>query len=124
MKQLTKAEEEIMQILWAIGEGVIKDVINGFTDKQPAYNTVATVLKVLKKKEFVDFKKTGNIYVYFPLIAKSDYSSIQVKHLLANYFQGSFTRLATFFAKDNNMSLEELESMLKEAEGHDDSSNK
>ncbi|WP_439182401.1 BlaI/MecI/CopY family transcriptional regulator [Carboxylicivirga taeanensis] len=116
MKQLTKAEEEVMQILWTIGEGVVKDILSGFTDKQPAYNTVATVLKVLKGKKVVDFRKVGNVYVYYPLISKADYSSFQMKHLLKNYFGGSFTRLAAFFAKDNNMTIEDLEAMLKEAE--------
>jgi len=116
MKQLTKAEEEVMQILWKMGEGVIKDILKGFKTKQPAYNTVATVLKVLKSKEVVDFKAVGNTYVYFPLVTKEEYSSYQMKHLLQNYFGGSFARLAAFFAKDNDMSLDDLESMLKESE--------
>ncbi len=116
MKQLTKAEEEVMQILWKMGEGVIKDILSGFKDKEPAYNTVATVLKVLKSKKVVDYKKVGNVYVYYPLVSKDDYSSFQMKHLLKNYFGGSFTRLAAFFAKDNDMTIEDLETMLKEAE--------
>ncbi len=116
MKQLTKAEEEVMQILWAMGEGVIKDILAGFKKKQPAYNTVATVLKVLKNKEVVDYKKVGNVYVYYPLISKDEYSSYQMKYLLKNYFGGSFTRLAAFFARDNNMSIDDLEAMLKQAD--------
>jgi len=119
MKQLTKAEEEVMQILWEMGEGIIKDILKEFKNKQPAYNTVATVLKVLKKKGVVDFKSIGNTYVYFPLITKEDYSSYQMKHLLKNYFGGSFARLAAFFAKDNDMSLEDLEAMLKETDKND-----
>lgn len=116
MKQLTKAEEEVMQILWELKEGVVKDLVNGFKEKQPAYNTVATVLKVLKNKEIVDFRKVGNIYVYYPLISKEEYSSYQMKYLMKNYFGDSFTRFAAFFAKDNNMSLEDLEGLLKETE--------
>lgn len=116
MKQLTKAEEEVMQILWKMKEGMIKDILEGFTNKQPAYNTVATVLKVLKNKGVVDYRKVGNVYVYYPVITKEEYSSFQMKHLLKNYFGGSFTRLAAFFAKDNDMSLEDLEAMLKEAD--------
>jgi predicted transcriptional regulator len=115
MKQLTKAEEEVMQILWDMGEGIIKDILTQFKDKKPAYNTVATVLKVLKKKEVVDHKSVGNTYVYYPLLSKEEYTSYQMKHLMKNYFGGSFTRLAAFFAKDNDMSLEELEALLKEA---------
>ncbi len=121
MKQLTKAEEEVMQILWSMGEGAVKDVLSGFAEKQPAYNTVATVLKVLKSKDFVENRTEGNTYVYVPKISREDYSSYQVKHLLKNYFNGSFARLATFFAKDNDMSIEDLEAMLK-ASGKDDSS--
>lgn len=114
MKQLTKAEEEVMQILWDKKEAIIKDIVASFQDKKPAYNTVATVLKVLKSKGFVDNKAIGNIYIYFPLISKENYSSQQVKHLLHNYFGGSFARLATFFARDNDMSISDLEAMLKE----------
>ncbi|MBK3517156.1 BlaI/MecI/CopY family transcriptional regulator [Carboxylicivirga marina] len=117
MKQLTKAEEEVMHILWEMKEGIVKDILKGFKDKQPAYNTVATVLKVLKKKEIVDYRKVGNIYMYYPLISKEEYSSYQMKHLLKNYFGGSFARLAAFFAKDNEMDIEELEELLKDA-GH------
>ncbi len=116
MKQLTKAEEQIMQIIWKLNECTVKEVLGGFENKKPAYNTVATVLKVLKKKGFVDHKAVGNTYLYFPLVKKEDYSSVQVKHLLKNYFSGSFAKLATFFAKDNNMSIDDLEEMLKEAE--------
>ncbi len=99
MKQLTKAEEEVMQILWNKNESTIKNIVASFKDKKPAYNTVATVLKVLKSKEFVDNKTIGNVYIYFPLVSKEQYSSHQVKHLLHNYFGGSFTRFATFFCK-------------------------
>ncbi len=119
MKQLTKAEEEVMHILWQKEEAIIKEVVAGFKNKKPAYNTVATVLKVLKSKEFVDHKAVGNTYVYFPLISKEEYSSYQVKHLLKNYFGGSFARLATFFAKDNDMSLEDLEDLLKASDNDD-----
>ena len=116
MKQLTKAEEEVMQILWDKEEAIIKDVVASFKNKKPAYNTVATVFKVLKSKGFVDNKAIGNTYVYFPVVSKEDYSSQQVKYLLKNYFGGSFARLATFFAKDNNMDISDLEAMLKETE--------
>ncbi len=121
IKQLTKAEEEIMQILWEIGEGTVKDVLEGFVKKRPAYTTVATVLKVLKKKEIVDSKAIGNTYIYTPLLSKEEYSAYQMKHLLNNYFGGSFKRLATFFAKDNNMNIDELEYMLKESQSDSNS---
>ncbi len=118
-KQLTKAEEEVMQILWSKGEGTVKEILDGFIEKQPAYTTVATVLKVLKSKDIVDYKAIGNTYIYFPLLTKEDYSSYQVKHLLNNYFGGSFKRLATFFAKDNDMDIQDLEYLLREGKDND-----
>ncbi len=120
IKQLTKAEEEVMQILWQLYEATIKELLAGFTAKTPAYNTVATVLKVLKKKGIVDNKAVGNTYVFFPLLSKADYSSYQMKYLLNNYFGGSFKRLATFFAQDNNMDLEDLELLLKESQSKEE----
>lgn len=116
MKQLTKAEEEVMQILWDKSEATVKEMVQSFEDKKPAYNTIATVLKVLKTKGFVDFKSVGNTYQYFPIISKDKYSSQQVKKLMNNYFGGSFSRFASFFAKDNDMDISDLEAMLKELE--------
>ena len=113
MKQLTKAEEQIMQILWNLKEGVVKDVVDGFTDPKPAYTTVATVLKVLEKKGFVNSKKVGNVNLFFPGISKKEYTGFQFSSLLKNYFNGSFPKMATFFAKENNISINELEEMLK-----------
>ena len=113
MKQLTKAEEQIMQILWNLKEGVVKDVVDGFNEPRPAYTTVATVLKVLEKKGFVNSRKVGNVNLFFPKISKKEYTGFQFSTLLKNYFNGSFPKMATFFAKENNLSIEELEEMLK-----------
>jgi len=113
MKTLTKAEEQIMQILWSLKEGVVKDVVDGFNEPRPAYTTVATVLKVLEKKGFVNSRKVGNVNLFFPKISKKEYTGFQFSTLLKNYFNGSFPKMATFFAKENNLSIEELEEMLK-----------
>lgn len=113
MKQLTKAEEQIMQILWNLKEGVVKDVVEGFEEPQPAYTTVATVLKVLEKKGFVASRKVGNVNLFSPEISKKEYTGFQFSTLLKNYFNGSFPKMATFFAKQNNLSIDELEEMLK-----------
>ena len=113
MKSLTKAEEQIMQILWDLKEGVVKDVVDKFEDLQPAYNTVATVLKVLEKKGFVSHKKIGNTHLFFPAISKNDYTKFQFTSLLKNYFNGSFPKMATFFARENNLSISELEEMIR-----------
>jgi predicted transcriptional regulator len=113
MKTLTKAEEQIMQILWELEEAVIKQVVDGFKEPKPAYTTVATVLKVLDKKGFVEHRKIGNTYLFSPMVSKTDYTKVQFSTLLKNYFNGSFPKMATFFAKENNLSISELEEMLK-----------
>ena len=113
MKQLTKAEEQIMQILWELKEGVVKDVVEEFEEPRPAYTTVATVLKVLEKKGFVVSRKVGNVNLFSPEVSKKEYTGFQFSSLLKNYFSGSFPKMATFFAKQNNLSVEELEEMLK-----------
>lgn len=110
---LTKAEEQVMQILWNLKEGVVKDVVEGFDEPRPAYTTVATVLTVLEKKGFVKRKKVGNVNLFFPEISKKEYTSFQFKTLLSDYFNGSFPKMATFFAKENNLTISELEEMLK-----------
>src|SRR5680860_1759053 len=109
MKALTKAEEQIMQILWKLKEGVVKQVVESFEENQPAYTTVATVLKVLEKKGFVDHKTIGNTHLFFPAISKKDYTKFQFSSLLKDYFNGSFPKMATFFAKENNIGISELE---------------
>ncbi|MCE4566764.1 BlaI/MecI/CopY family transcriptional regulator [Maribellus sp. CM-23] len=113
MKTLTKAEEQIMQILWKLKEAVVKQVVDEFEDPKPAYTTVATVLKVLEKKGFVQSKKVGNVNLFFTEVSKQEYTKVQFSSLLKNYFNGSFPKMATFFAKENNLSLEELEEIMK-----------
>ena len=113
MKQLTKAEEQIMQILWDLKEGVVKQVVEEFGENKPAYTTVATVLNVLEKKGFVSHRKIGNTNLFSPAVSKKEYTKVQFSSLLKNYFNGSFPKMATFFAKENNLGMEELEEMLK-----------
>lgn len=116
MKQLTKAEEQVMQYLWSLNEAVVKDIVDRFDEPKPAYTTVATVLKVLEKKGFADHKTIGNTHLFYPLVSKKEYTRLQFRTLLEDYFQGSFPKLATFFARENNLTISELEEMLKSAE--------
>ena len=113
MKNLTKAEEQVMQILWELEEAVVKDIVNRFKKPGPAYTTVATVLNVLEKKGFVVRKKIGNVNLFLPEISKKEYTGFQFKSLLNNYFNGSFPKMATFFARENNLDIEDLEAILK-----------
>lgn len=114
--RLTKAEEQVMQILWNLQEAVVKDMLKEFEEPKPAYTTVATVLKVLEKKAFVMSKKIGNTLFYKPLVSKKEYTRFQLSGLLKNYFNGSFPKMATFFAKENNISMQDLETILKEVQ--------
>jgi predicted transcriptional regulator len=114
MKQLTKAEEEVMQILWEIGEGNVASILSGYPEPQPAYNTVSTIVRILESKGFVDYRKEGRSHIYYPLIKKSDYSQERLSNLVDGYFQGSFKSLVSFFVKKNDLSTQDLETILKE----------
>ena len=116
IKRLTKAEEQVMQILWDLNEAVVKDVVDHFSDPKPAYTTVATVLKVLEKKKFATHRKIANTHLYMPAIGKAEYSKFQLSNLLVNYFNGSYPKMATFFARMNDLSIQELEDMISQTE--------
>ena len=103
-----------MRILWDHNEAVVKVMVMSFEDPKPAYTTVATVLRVLEKKNFVSYKKIGSTYLYSPAVSKVDYTKFQLSSLLKNYFNGSFPKMATFFAKENDISLHDFEEILKE----------
>ena len=113
-KQLTKAEEQIMQVLWTLKEASVKEVIEKLEEPKPAYNTVSTIIRILETKEFVGHRSKGRGYVYFPLIEKDDYSNQSVHKLLNGYFGGSFKSMVSFFVKENKMDIKELENILKE----------
>ena len=116
IKQLTNAEEQVMQIVWKLREVVVKDVVEQFDEPKPAYTTVATVLTVLEKKGFVEKRKIGNTNLFIPSISKAEYTKLQFTSLLKNYFSGSFPKMATFFARENQLNIEDLESIMKQAE--------
>jgi predicted transcriptional regulator len=112
--QLTKAEEQVMQILWELGEGLVKDIRDRFGDPKPARNTVSTVVRILEKKGFVGHRAYGNVYLYYPLITKSEYSKTQLFGLMESYFNNSFPAMASFFAREKDLTLGELEEMLED----------
>ncbi len=110
--QLTKAEEQIMQILWEMKEGLVKDIRDSFSDPKPARNTVSTVLRVLEKKGIVGHKAYGNVHLYHPLVSKSEYSKSQLFGLMEGYFNNSFPAMASFFAREKELSVKELNELL------------
>ena len=107
-RELTKAEEQVMQILWGLSKGFLKDIIEKFPQPRPAYTTVSTVIRVLVRKNFIGFKTYGKINEYHPLISKSDYFKSKLKPIITNYFNGSKRDLASFFA-NTHLNLSELE---------------
>ncbi len=113
MKQLTKAEEDIMQILWQLEKANVKSIIEHLPNPKPAYNTVSTIVRILENKGFVDYEKQGKGHIYFPVVAKQDYSNQSINKLVDNYFQGSFKSMVSFFVKKNDMDIKDLESVLK-----------
>ena len=114
IKQLTKAEEDIMQILWQLQKANVKSIIAEFPNPKPAYNTVSTIVRILENKGFVDYEKQGKGHIYYPIVQQQDYSNQSINKLVDGYFQGSFKSMVSFFMKKNDISLNELESVLKE----------
>ena len=112
--QLTKAEEQIMQILWSLEQGTVQDILQGFAESKPARTTIATVLNILETKKFVGHRSEGRTNIYHPLVLKDDYSKNQLSGFIKNYFDGSFSSMVSFFAKENNISIEEMDAVLKE----------
>ncbi|WP_298754421.1 BlaI/MecI/CopY family transcriptional regulator [uncultured Psychroserpens sp.] len=114
MKQLTKAEEEIMHVLWQLEKANVKDILNQLPQPKPAYNTVSTIVRILENKGFVDYEKQGKGHIYFPLMKKQDYSNQSINNLVDNYFQGSFKSMVSFFVKKNDVDLKDMEAILKD----------
>ncbi len=112
--QLTKAEEQIMHILWDIEKGSVQDILKEFKDAKPARTTIATVLGILENKGFVAHSNEGRVNIYTPLIAKEEYSKKQLFGFMKNYFDGSFSSMVSFFAKESNMSIEEMDKIMEE----------
>lgn len=112
-KQLTKAEEQFMQVLWDLEEGSVQDIIDQLPEPKPAYNTVSTIIRILETKDFVGHKSKGRGYIYYPLIKKTDYSNQSLQKIVDGYFEGSFKSMVSFFVKKNDVDMNELESILE-----------
>lgn len=115
MKELTKAEEQIMQVLWDMNRAFVKEIINRFPDPKPAYNTVSTIVRILQDKGFVGHEVFGKSHCYYPLVDKDTYTRKFLKNFIGNYFQSSFSQMVSFFAKEENVDLKELEEILEQA---------
>ena len=110
---LTRAEEEVMQILWVLEKGMVHDLLEKFPEPKPAYNTVSTIVRILEQKGFVGHKAYGRTHEYFPVISKTDYTKSSFRGFMTNYFGSSYKSLASFFATEENLSMKELEEIQK-----------
>lgn len=113
MKELTKAEEQVMKVLWEIERGVVHDIIAKLPEPKPAYNTVSTIVRILESKSFVGHKAYGKTYEYFPLIEKKAYSKFYLSNFMDGYFGGSFKNLVSFFAQENKLDINELNELIE-----------
>ena len=122
IRELTKAEEEIMRVLWQLKKGFVKDVLaalpesdrsDGLSSGKPAYNTVSTIIRILEKKGLVGYTAYGKTHEYYPLISEEEYRRFQTEQLMANYFDNSLKKLVSFFVQDKNISLNEADEIIK-----------
>jgi predicted transcriptional regulator len=111
MKEITKAQEDLLKALWEIEEGAVSDILDRLPDPKPAYNTVATVIKVLEKKGYVAHKTYGKTHVYYTKIAKKDYVQHVIKETFKGFFNGSFNQMVSSFVKNKDVSIHELEEL-------------
>jgi predicted transcriptional regulator len=109
MKELTRAEEQIMHVLWDIEKGLVKDILDRLPEPKPAYNTVSTIVRILEKKGFVDHEAFGKNHQYFPMITLNEYRRGFLKSFVNRFFGNSYQEMVSFFASDRKISIQELE---------------
>ena len=113
MTTLTKAEEQVMQILWEKKEGFVKDLLQHFPEPKPAYNTVSTIIRILEKKGFVDHKSFGKSHQYYPLMSREEYRNDRFSSLMKDYFNNSMKQVLSQFGKSGSMNLKEADEIIK-----------
>jgi BlaI family penicillinase repressor len=112
MQKLAKREEQIMQAFWSLGKAYIKEIIPELPDPKPHYNSVATMVKILEEKGFLNHETVGNIYNYYPTISREEYQKHAMKDIVSQYFDNSYPSMLAFFAKEEKISETELEEIL------------
>ncbi|MEM9544757.1 MAG: BlaI/MecI/CopY family transcriptional regulator [Bacteroidota bacterium] len=120
MKRLTKAEEEIMQLIWEHGPTTVSALIEHMNAPKPPHSSISSIVRILEKKGFVDHKAYGRTYEYFPIIQKSDYSKFSIKKLVTQYFEGSMNELVSFLVKEDDISLDDLKELTKKFDNQND----
>lgn len=120
MKRLTKAEEDIMQIIWQLDRCTVSDV-RDYIQKEtggekPPHSTISTIVRILEEKGFVDHKAYGRTYEYFSIVSKADYSRRTLKKFVSDYFEGSMNELVSFLVKEEKIDMDELNKLLRDSE--------
>jgi BlaI family transcriptional regulator, penicillinase repressor len=114
MKILTKAEEQVMIVLWKKGNGLLMEIVEAMPKPKPHKNTIATILKILNEKEFVTIEQLGRIHRYHPAISKEAYSKASLSGMVKSYFNGSFFNVVSFLVDEKKLSVQDLELLLKQ----------
>lgn len=109
MKELTKAEEQVMQYIWKLEKAFLKDIVEQFPEPRPAYTTISTVIRVLVKKGFLKYNTYSKVHEYYPVVTKKEYFQKHIKGVVKSFFNGSVTGFASFFTENEDISLTELE---------------
>lgn len=113
IKELTRAEEQIMQVLWQLEKGFVKDVLDVLPEPKPAYNTVSTIIRILETKGFVSHNAFGKSHQYYPLVSKEDYKNFAADKLLTGYFDNSVNTILSFFVKKEKINLKEADEIMR-----------
>lgn len=113
MQELTRAEEEVMQILWKMGKGFVNEVLEHFPEPKPAYNTVSTIIRILEKKGFIGHRAFGKTHQYYPLVLKQEYTRHFMGNFMKGYFDNSYRKMVSFFSGDESITVKEMEEIRK-----------
>lgn len=113
MRELTRAEEQVMHVLWKIKKGFVKEILDHFEEPKPAYNTVSTIVRILQDKGFVDHKEYGRTHEYYPLVTMEEYSKMHLNTFVKDYFSNSFGKMVSFFAREKEISIKEMGEIMK-----------
>ncbi|MFA8434728.1 MAG: BlaI/MecI/CopY family transcriptional regulator [Marinifilaceae bacterium] len=113
MEKLTKKEERAMQALWKIEKGFVKDILAGYDEPKPHYNTLSSLIRGLEEKGYVGHKAYGKTHEYFPLISQETYTGAFLSGFVGNYFENSYKKVVSFFAKEEKLSVEDLKEIIE-----------
>lgn len=116
VQKLTRAEEELMQVLWQLNGGFLKEIMEAFPEPRPSQSTVSTVLRILKEKGFVDHEAFGKSFRYYPLISRDDYAREFMGSVVQRFFGGSYKRMLSFFIDQDDIDISTLDELIQEKE--------